>query len=329
MDSGAFHISVEIRDHGKRLDVLMAEQLGGCSRSTAVRLIQAGRVKVDAVVRKAGYRVKAGERVAGFIPPPVLIDTVVPENIPIEILYEDAAIAVVNKPPGLVVHPAPGHLSGTLVNALLYHCPDIAGVGGERRPGIVHRLDKDTSGVMVVAKHQRAHEMLSAAFQARQVQKVYRAVVYGRLLPASGTITAPIGRHPMDRKRMCVQPQAGRTAETHWRVVAASGPLAEIEVVLKTGRTHQIRVHMEHLGAPLVGDPVYTRYTPRASGMGQEWATLVRGIRRQMLHASRLAFTHPETNNKMTFHAALPEDMQSVLTQLKNRVKTFDKVNEI
>jgi len=214
---GDFSIRVKPADEDKRLDVLVAELLSDCTRTFVAGLIAAEHIRVDGQPKKPGYRVKSGQKISGVIPPPVPIEFK-PEPIPIDILYEDDHIIVVNKQPGLVVHPAPGHFSGTLVNGLLYHCPDLGGIGGELRPGIVHRLDKDTSGTMIVAKNDAAHRNLSRQFKSRQIKKEYLALVHGTLKTATGNIKLPIGRHPVDRKRMSTISPKGRTAETVWRI---------------------------------------------------------------------------------------------------------------
>lgn len=248
-----------------------------------------------------------------------------PEAIPLQILYQDSHIAVINKPAGLVMHPAPGHSSGTLVNALLYHCPDLAGIGGEIRPGIVHRLDKDTSGTIVVAKNAAALENLAKQFKTRTVQKIYLALVYGELGANRGTITLPIGRHPLHRKRMSTITQKGRTAETSWKVRERFQGITLLELTLKTGRTHQIRVHCAAVGNPIVGDQLYgsrkwlkdrARLLP---GVSSSMAARLKAIHRQMLHAWRLGLTHPDTGEDMTFESPIPEDMEVLMEKLEGR----------
>ena len=313
-DPSAFTIHVEPADSGRRLDVYVGALIPDCSRSTAATLIHNGNIQVNGAVKKPGYRVKPGDEVNGHIPPPAPI-LFKPEPIPINILYEDDHIIVVNKQSGLVVHPAPGHYSGTLVNGLLYHCPLIAGIGAALRPGIVHRLDKDTSGVLVVAKNDKAHRHLAKLFKARKVQKKYLALVYGAMESDSGKISLPIGRHPLDRKKMSTKSSKTRIAETTWQIKERFETASLIELDLKTGRTHQIRVHCAAIHHPVIGDPVY--------GRRNAWKNVARGrdlfgsIHRQMLHARCLEFSHPATQETVCFEAPLPADMQGVINALR------------
>jgi 23S rRNA pseudouridine1911/1915/1917 synthase len=312
-DPSVFTILVDASDSGKRLDLLVASRIPDCSRSVAANLIRNGKIKVQGDAKKPGYRTKTGDEICGHIPlpEPVLFK---PEPIPIDILYEDDDIIVVNKPPGLVVHPAPGHYSGTLVNALLYHCPDLEGIGGEIRPGIVHRLDKDTSGVLVVAKNGRAHHNLALQFKLRRVKKEYLALVHGKMESDSGTILLPIGRHPVDRKKMSTRSRTSRVAETIWQVKEKFDKATLVELNLKTGRTHQIRVHFAAINHPIVGDPVYGG---RKAGKKVEYGkNLFISVPRQMLHARRLGFTHPETQKTLSFEAPIPLDIGYVLKKL-------------
>jgi 23S rRNA pseudouridine1911/1915/1917 synthase len=300
-------------DADKRLDLFVASRLEERSRAYAARLIADGHVRVNDAPKKAGHRLKAGDRVSVNIPPPRPAANR-PEPIPLEILFEDPHIVVINKPPGLVVHPAPGHSGGTLVNALLHHCPDLGGIGAELRPGIVHRLDKDTSGTLVVAKNAVALERLALQFKSRTVQKIYLALVYGETPSESGVIRLPIGRHPVDRKRMSTASRKPREAETRWRVLKRFGWASMLELELKTGRTHQIRVHCAAIGRPIVGDPVYGRR--KTEGPAPVQAVLA-AARRQMLHAWRLAFAHPHTGIRMQFESPLPADMEGLVGRLK------------
>jgi 23S rRNA pseudouridine1911/1915/1917 synthase len=312
-DPSVFTILVDASDSGKRLDLLVASRIPDCSRSVAANLIRNGKIKVQGDAKKPGYRTKTGDEICGHIPlpEPVLFK---PEPIPIDILYEDDDIIVVNKPPGLVVHPAPGHYSGTLVNALLYHCPDLEGIGGEIRPGIVHRLDKDTSGVLVVAKNGRAHHNLALQFKLRRVKKEYLALVHGKMESDSGTILLPIGRHPVDRKKMSTRSRKSRVAETIWQVKEKFDKATLVELNLKTGRTHQIRVHFAAINHPIVGDPVYGG---RKAGKKVEYGKdLFISVSRQMLHARRLGFTHPVTQKTLSFEAPIPPDIENVLKKL-------------
>jgi 23S rRNA pseudouridine1911/1915/1917 synthase len=313
-DQSAFTIHVEPTDSGKRLDLYIAALIPDCSRSVATILIRHGNIRVQGAVKKPGYRVRAGDEIHGHIPPPAPI-LFNPEPIPIDILFEDDHIIVVNKQPGLVVHPAPGHYSGTLVNGLLYHCPLLEGIGTVLRPGIVHRLDKDTSGVLVVAKNDRAHRHLAKLFKSRRIQKKYLALVYGTMESDSGTISLPIGRHPVDRKKMSTKSRKSRVAETAWRIKERFEPASLIELDLKTGRTHQIRVHCAAIHHPVVGDSVYGRKNNwRNSSHGQD---LFGSIKRQMLHAWRLEFLHPATQEMVCFEAPIAIDMQGVIEDLR------------
>jgi len=319
---GAFTILADESDQGRRLDAVVAAHLPDCSRSLAVNLISNLDILVDNQAKKPGYRVKCGDKILGRIPVPVQVEYE-PEPIPLQILYQDSHIVVLNKQAGLVVHPAPGHSRGTLVNALLYHCPDLKGIGGEIRPGIVHRLDKDTSGTMVVAKNADALENLAKQFKTRTIQKIYLALVYGELGADEGTITLPIGRHAVHRKRMSTITRKGRSAETCWRVRERFQGVTLLELTLKTGRTHQIRVHCTTMGHPIVGDQVYRsrkglKDTARLfSGESSPKAAPLKTVPRQMLHAWRLGLTHPYTGEFMTFESPIPEDMAAVIEKLE------------
>jgi len=232
-----------------------------------------------------------------------------PERIPLDILYEDEDLLVINKPRGLVVHPAPGHASGTLVHALLAHCPRLSGINGEQRPGIVHRLDKDTTGALVIAKHDQAHQHLQAQIQAKTARRIYLGVVFGRPAQSQGTISAPIGRHPVDRQKMAVLPPGqGRAAVTHWQVLERLGNYTLMQFELETGRTHQIRVHAAHLRLPIVGDPLYT----------QSKTSPVK-LSGQALHAWKLSFVHPRTGQPLQVTAPLPEEFERLLRQLRSQ----------
>jgi 23S rRNA pseudouridine1911/1915/1917 synthase len=300
-DARSFRFRVKRTEAGQRLDCVAADNLPDLSRTASATLIRNGHLTVDGEQRKPGYRVRPGEEICGSLPLPDPVDCQ-PEPIPLSILLEDEHLLVVDKPAGLVVHPAPGHPNGTLVNALLYHCPELAAEGEDTRPGIVHRLDKDTSGILLVAKQPAAQRRLSADFKARRVQKTYLALVHGRPERESGTITLSIGRHPVDRKRMSTVSRKARNAETTWKLRERLDGGALLEVGLKTGRTHQIRVHCASMGHPVMGDRVYGRRATTA---------LPAAIRpaRQMLHAWRLSFRHPVHDNKIDITAPLPWDM--------------------
>ena len=322
--NGAFTIIVEESDSGRRLDSVVASHLAGCSRSLAAALIAGQKIFVDQKSKKPGYRLKSGDRIEGRVPVPEVVDFK-PEPIPLNILFQDSHIIVINKQPGIVVHPAPGHRSGTLVNALLYHCPDLEAIGGEIRPGIVHRLDKDTTGTMVVAKNALAQEELSRQFKDREIQKKYLAFVYGDVQSEKGEIKLPIGRHPVDRKRMSTTTRKGRAAETAWKVRERLDGITLLELNLKTGRTHQIRVHCTTIGHPVVGDPVYrSRKLIRNSKdkLSIHPAPVIAALKsanRQLLHAWQLGLTHPNSGKHMTFEAPLPADMQGLIAELRGK----------
>ncbi len=292
---------------GKRLDAALARLEPTLSRAQVQRLIERGEVTVAGAHAKPAHKLRAGERIEGRVPEPVPV-AIAAQAIPLVVLHEDADLVVVDKPAGMVVHPAAGHAQGTLVNALLHHCRDLSGVGGELRPGIVHRIDKDTSGVLVVAKHDRAHRALAAQWKEHSIDREYLAVVRGAPRSDSGTVDAPIGRHPTDRKRMSTRARVARSAVTHWRVEERLREATLLRVRLETGRTHQIRVHMASIGLPLIGDPVYGggRAHPAARGLG-----------RQALHATLLGFTHPTTGARVRFESALPADLRALLESLR------------
>jgi len=320
--NGPFTIHVDESEQGRRLDAVVADHLSDCSRSLAANLIGNHKILVDNQPKKPGYRVKTGEQILGRIPGPEPVDYE-PEPIPLDILYQDSDIVVLNKQAGLVVHPAPGHAGGTLVNALLYHCPDLSGIGGEIRPGIVHRLDKDTSGTMVVAKNAAALEGLARQFKARSVRKKYLALVYGELEKDGGTIDFPIGRHPRHRKQMSTTTRKARSAETVWQVREQYPGVALLELTLKTGRTHQIRVHCAAMGHSIAGDPVYgprkvlTGLIKRNPTLPPAVTDRLKKLSRQMLHAWKLGLVHPRTDERMSFESPLPQDMEELIGMLR------------
>ena len=294
---------------GKRLDAWLSLQAPDLSRARIQGLIHQGEVQVNGKPAKPSQKLAVGQSITLVIPPPVSTELKA-ESIPLEVLYEDTDLIVINKPAGLVVHPAAGHASGTLVNALLGRCPDLAGIGGEIRPGIVHRLDRDTTGVMVVAKNEAAMRSLVNQFRHRQVTKEYLALVWGQPMPPSGRTETLIGRNPHDRKKMCTKPDSGRPAVTVYETVANYTTTSLVRVRIETGRTHQIRVHMAHLGHSIVGDQQYGR--PRRDALP------VPVPARQMLHAVRLSFTHPASGTPLSFEAPPPHDMQTLLARLSD-----------
>ena len=288
----------------ERLDLFLVRRLPDLSRSYAQRLIADGQVTVDGTARKANYKLRGGEEIACTMPPAEEIE-ICAEDIPLDILYEDADIIVVNKARGMVVHPAAGIYTGTLVNALLWHCHDLSGINGALRPGIVHRLDKDTSGVMVAAKNDMAHHYLARQIRDKDARREYRAIVHGNIVPRAGVITGDIGRHPTDRKKMAIVRENGKPATTHFEVLERFGSYTYVSCRLETGRTHQIRVHMTSIGHPLVGDPKYTMKKNPFAIVGQA------------LHSLSLSLTHPRTGKEMAFTAPLPQDMEEILHTLR------------
>ena len=299
-----------VSSSGERLDKWLAQQLSEMSRSWLQKLIESGAVTVNhqACTNKK-TKLKAGDIVSLSIPEPEKLDLKA-EDIPLEVLYEDEHLIIVNKPVGMVVHPAPGHYSGTLVNALLYHCNNLSGIGGVERPGIVHRLDKDTTGAMVVAKSDRAHQHLQAQIKAKTARREYWAIVSGSPSADSGTVNQPIGRHRKDRKKMAITPvdRGGREAVTHWEVIERLGNYTLMRFLLSTGRTHQIRVHSTYLGYPIVGDRTY--------GSGGSIKVNLTG---QALHAYRLTLKHPVTASTIEAIAPLPVEFNKLLNVLRNR----------
>ena len=306
-------INVSDESAGLRLDVFLAGILPGQSRSQIQRLIKEGHVRVDGHEAKPNLAVKTGQAIAVDIPAPI-DPAPQPEALPLPIVYQDGDIVVVDKPAGMVVHPAAGHEGGTLVNALLHHVDDLSGIGGERRPGIVHRLDRGTSGLMVVAKHDAAHDELARQFHDREVEKEYLALVWGHVA-AGRRIDAPIGRDPVNRKKMSAKARRSREAVTRIvRTEQVSPALTLARVAIHTGRTHQIRVHLSAIGHPVVGDSLYGGVHRRVPGD----LRAVTHLERPFLHAARLAFRHPIDGKRMTFESPLPEDLQRVLEELES-----------
>ena len=298
------NIVIYAEESGDRVDALLARHIEGLSRSAAQRLLEEGRVLLRGAPVKKNYKCAAGDAFFVELPPAEEV-ALVAQDIQLDVVYEDGDVIVVNKPRGLVVHPAPGHPDGTLVNALLWHCGDsLSGVGGEKRPGIVHRIDKDTSGLLIAAKNDFAHQVLSAQLADRSLSRIYEAVVRGRLREDSGTVDRPIGRHPVDRKRMAVTEKNGRPAVTHWEVLARYRDYTHVRCRLETGRTHQIRVHMASIGHPLLGDFTYGAPSPE------------KGLEGQCLHARELKFIHPRTGEGVRLETPLPAYFTEVLSKL-------------
>lgn len=301
---------------GQRLDLFLTHKHPSLTRSQIQGLIEEGLVKINNKPAKASHKVRKGEDIDITIPEPAPIEAR-PEPIPLEILYEDNEVVVVNKPAGLVVHPAAGNYTGTLVNALLYHCKDLAGIGGVLRPGIVHRLDKDTTGVLVAAKTDRAHQSLAGQFKKHTIKRKYVALVHGVVREDKGKIAAEIGRHQTDRKKMSVKTNKGKMAVTHFKVMKRFDQFALLELTLETGRTHQIRVHLSSINHPVVGDPVYGGME-RISGVKEpKVRKAIKELGRQALHAAVLGFIHPESGKYMEFQAPVPKDFQRILRLLE------------
>ena len=289
----------------QRLDKFLAEAVPSRSRSFYQGLITKGAVLLNGKKAGASSPVRAGDEVLVRVPEAEAV-SIEPENLPLCIVYEDADIAVINKGKGMVVHPAPGNESGTLVNAILYHIRDLSGINGELRPGIVHRIDKDTTGLLVIAKNDLAHRSLAEQIAKKQANRIYTALCYGNFREDSGQVNAPIARHKVDRKKMAVV-AGGREAISNWRVLERFGEYTLLEIALQTGRTHQIRVHMAYLGHPVVGDEVYCKRRPPFETQGQ------------MLHAGKLVLTHPRTGERMEFVAPLPEYFEQILEKLRKK----------
>lgn len=291
---------------GDRLDTHVAERIPELSRTRVAQLVGDGRIRLNGAEARKSERLEAGDIIEVEVPDPEPSE-VAAEDIPLDVIFEDGDLLVINKPPGLVVHPAPGHRTGTLVNALLHHVDDLSGIGGVKRPGIVHRLDKDTSGLLIVAKHDRAHRRLSAALKRREIHRIYLAACWGHLDEDRLSVEAPVGRSSRNRKRMAVV-ESGRRALTHFERVERWVAADLVRARLETGRTHQIRVHLAHIGHPVVGDRQYGAGGARGiSGPGHSWAReLERRVSRQFLHAHRLEFGHPVTAEPLAFEAPLP-----------------------
>ncbi len=316
-----FSFMVDDEDDGERLDLFLSVAIPELSRSRIQKAIRGGDVTInDQKVTRQSKNVHQGDSIRLSFSPPRPLEAV-PEDIPLDILYQDENLLVVNKPPGMVVHPAPGHPSGTMVNALLYHCDNLSGIGGVLRPGIVHRLDKDSSGLLVVAKDDRSHISLSRQMAERKVKRIYKTVVWGEMKEREGVIDRPIGRSPRNRKKMAVVEKGGRDAITHYRVLDTNSPFQYIELKLGTGRTHQIRVHLACCSRPVLGDPVYGGRRIRRSALDkseiEKAERALSLIDRQALHAEQLSFAHPRNGSRVEFRAAPPEDFRAVLELLE------------
>ena len=306
MDENIVFIKAE--ESGERIDALLAHTVPGLSRSAAQRLLEDGLVLMGGQAVKKNYKCRAEDQFEILLPEVQPLELVA-QDIPLDIVFEDEDVIVVNKARGMVVHPAPGHLDGTLVNALLHHCGDsLSGIGGEKRPGIVHRIDKDTSGLLIVAKNDFSHQKLSAQLADRSLSRVYEAIVHGSFREDSGSVDRPIGRHPVDRKRMAVTEKNSRPALTYWQVIERYRGYTHVRCKLQTGRTHQIRVHMASLGHPLLGDGIYGAPCPE------------KGLEGQCLHARCLRFIHPRSGDCIELESPLPEYFISVISKLGNPI---------
>ncbi|MEN6331768.1 MAG: RluA family pseudouridine synthase [Smithella sp.] len=308
--------TVDHGQSGQRLDVFLAQNDQSLSRSRVKRAIEEGEVLVNCLAPKPSQRLKEGDVVRLNLKP-AKEALAVPQEIPLNIIYEDAGIIVINKEAGMVVHPAPGNYDHTLVNALLFHCHDLSGIGGVLRPGIVHRLDKGTSGLIVAAKSDAAHRSLAAQFKNHEVDKTYCALVWGDIKGDQGEIIMPVGRHPGDRKKMSTKSKRGRDAITYWKVKERYGLATLLDVEIKTGRTHQIRVHLSDRGYPVVGDAVYGNASKIRTVTDAALKAQFKALNRQALHATRLSFIHPQSGEKVVFTAEMPEDMAGLCTQLR------------
>ena len=325
-DSTTFRLTVPVQKDNERVDRFISDALEDLTRSRVQALIKAGLVSINGSDCKANSRVHGGDELRIFMPPPEITEAV-PQKLPLEIVYEDIDLIVINKPPDMVVHPGVGNPDQTLVNGLLYHCTDLSGVGGIERPGVVHRIDKDTSGLLVFSKTDVAHQALSIQFRNHTIDRRYRCIVHGLLPTGQGTIETIYGRHPTDRKKFTSKLLTrGKQAITHWRILESFGGwISLLELKLETGRTHQIRVHMADAGYPVVGDQMYGATTRKANQTGDPYLQdILKPIKRQMLHAYRLGFHHPVTNKKMLFQAPDPDDFAHLLEQLRIKYNNPD-----
>ncbi|MGP8155070.1 MAG: RluA family pseudouridine synthase [Smithella sp.] len=307
---------IEKSQIGQRLDIFLSQSDADISRSHVKQIIEKGDVLVNSKVPKVSQKLKEGDVIILTKRPPMGA-AAIPQEIPLNIVYEDEAIIVINKPAGMVVHPAPGNPEKTLVNALLYHCNDLSGIGGVLRPGIVHRLDKDTSGLIVAAKSDDAHRHISYQFEKHEVQKKYLALVWGNVKDNQGEIIKPVGRHTIDRKKMSTKTKRGKDALTFWKVSERYGVVTLLEVEIKTGRTHQIRVHLSDLGYPIIGDAVYGNSAKIRAISNPVLKDRLNEFNRQALHAAHLSFIHPTNGKRVVFTADMPQDMADLCAQLR------------
>ena len=299
-----FDIMIKAEESGERIDALLVRSLPDYSRSQLQKFLEQGLVTLKGRALKKNYRCNSGDEICITLPE-IQDVPLIAQDIPLNIVYEDDDVVVINKERGMVVHPAPGHPDGTLVNALMHHCGDsLSGIGGERRPGIVHRIDKDTSGLLIVAKNDFAHAALSAQLSDHSLHRVYEAIARGNFKESSGTVNKPIGRHPVDRKRMAVTEKNSKAAVTHWELISSYKGYSHIRCILETGRTHQIRVHMQSIGHPLLGDGLYGSPSPE------------KGLEGQCLHARELIFIHPRRGEPVHLECPLPEYFQNILGRL-------------
>ena len=313
--ANTFLLNVTHEAASVRLDTFLASKLPDLTRSQIKRFIQDGQITLlNGEPVKCGQKLLGGESLKITYKAPEPIEAL-PEDLPLNILYEDDSIVVFDKPAGMVVHPAAGHRGGTLVNALLFHCKDLSGIGGKLRPGIVHRLDKNTSGVMLATKNDKAHNIVAAQFKAHSITRRYKALVYGAM-EVQGTIDLPLGRHPKDRKKIAVV-EGGRRAVTHWNTIKSYQGITFLDLSLETGRTHQIRVHLSKMGHPIVGDPQYGNIKRSSGILSPAVRAAIFSLKRQALHAYKLAFAHPSSGEIMEFTSTLPEDMQSIIQILE------------
>ncbi|MFO7812101.1 MAG: RluA family pseudouridine synthase [Pelovirga sp.] len=309
----------------QRIDAFLADVLPDISRAQLKKLIDNQQVTCDGAATKAGVKLKGGETIEVLLPPPEP-SAALAEDIPLHILYEDQDLIVINKPAGMVVHPAAGNFHGTLVNALLHHCDDLAGIGGTLRPGIVHRIDKDTSGVLVVSKNDQAHQHLAAQFHQHSIKREYLALIHGHLPTRKGTIDQPLGRHPVQRKKFSTKARHSKRAVTHWCVITnfSNEKFSLIRLQLETGRTHQIRVHLSESGHPLVGDPLYGRRSELNNIKDQQLRTLIRQLPGQALHAHTLGFIHPRTGEYLEFSSDIPASLRHIIAYLQQGASSHE-----